>query len=134
MAESTITIKPFGKEFDEDSIRTAFKDFQVQRVHIARNISEATVEFASSAQVEALGTIYPDCQIPLLGNAEVGLVETGFAWPKVGTEEEGLIEIVDVAKECLVSIKDCSKVGELTEEEILGIFSKYAISKLARFE
>lgn len=63
-------------------------------------------------------------------------MEAGFVWPQeidLG-EEEGLIEIVEVAKECLVSIKECDKMNEFTDLDILDIFKKYAISKLVRFE
>ena len=45
-----------------------------------------------------------------------------------------MIEIVEVTKECLVSIKECDKMNEFTDLEILDIFKKYAISKLVRFE
>jgi len=35
--------------------------------------------------VESLAAMYGECTVPALGNAEVGLVEAGFVWPK---EEE----------------------------------------------
>jgi hypothetical protein len=71
--------------------------------------------------------------VPSLDNAEIGCVEAGFAWPASEAEEEGLIEIVEVTRECLVSIKECDKMNELSDQQILDIFKKYAISKLVRF-
>ena len=42
-------------------------------------------------------------------------MEAGFVWPAELGEEEGLIEIVDVNKKCLVAIKDCDRIGELSD-------------------
>lgn len=69
MAESTISIKPFGKEFGEDNIRQAFKEFAVKRIHINHTNEEAIVEFSSPNDVEALNICYDDCKVPSLNNA-----------------------------------------------------------------
>lgn len=135
MAESTISIKPFGKQFTEANIRDAFKEFALKRIHINQSAAEAFVEFASANDVEALNIAYEDCKVPTLNNAEIGLVEAGFEWPKAAPvhEEQGLIEIVEVNKDCLISIKECENISQITEEKIQELFKTFAISKIVRF-
>lgn len=137
MAESTICIKPFNKSFTQASIREAFQKFALKRIHINSSAEQAFVEFASAGDVEALTIDYEDCKVPSLNNAEIGLVEAGFEWPKpvlVHEEEEGLIQIVEVNKDCLISIKECDNVSQLTDAKILNIFKTFAISKIVCFE
>ena len=36
MAESTVLIKPFQQEFNEESIKSAFKKFAIKRINVNR--------------------------------------------------------------------------------------------------
>ncbi len=69
MAESTVLIKPFQQEFNEESIKSAFKKFAIKRINVNRTAKEAYVELPSPQDVEALSTDFPDCIIPALGGA-----------------------------------------------------------------
>ena len=81
MAERTISIKPFTKEYNETHIKQAFAEFALEKVHVNHGKSEAYVKFEDPNDVEALEAVYPECSVPSLGNAQIGLVEADFTWP-----------------------------------------------------
>jgi hypothetical protein len=45
MAERTISIKPFTKEYNETHIKQAFAEFALEKVHVNHGKSEAYVKF-----------------------------------------------------------------------------------------
>lgn len=54
MAQRTISVRPFTKEYNESHIKEAFREFDLEKIHVDHVKTEAFVQFKDPNDVEAL--------------------------------------------------------------------------------
>jgi hypothetical protein len=125
MAERTILVGPLSEGIGLDHVQKEFSGLGIERMALLADKAIAYVQLRSADEVEALANRYPNCHVPALADAEIGLVEAGFKWPTFHATARA---------DCLVVVRNCEGVGGLSETRIRQIFKKFAIEKVARFE
>lgn len=74
MADRTISLRPLPPNCPIERVLLEFKDFSVTRAELHAASATAYLEFSHPSQIGAIDAKYPDCRLPTLNNAEIGLV------------------------------------------------------------